>query len=135
MSISVVILVCLFLSTVAFVLVLMAWRRSGRAPEARIVSLLALCAAVYCFGYSREAVQTSLAGAIFWLHVEYLGIPWIPALWVLLARRHNHLQSQFWLLLAIPLLTFAAEWSNSFHGLFDRSMVLLFRPPFWVVSV
>lgn len=137
MTVSVVTLVCLFLLAGALVLMIVAavaWSRRHRAPQAAIASLLMVSAAIYAFGYAGEVVQTSLAGAMFWLHVEYFGIPWIPALWVLLARKHNHLRGRLGILLVIPLLTFVGELSNSFHGLYDRSFQFLSRPPFWIVS-
>lgn len=137
MSVSVVTLVRIFLLGVTFALLFMAWmawRRKHRAPEARIVSLLALSAAFYCLGYAQEVAQTSLDGAIFWLHVEYLGIPWLPALWLLLARKHNGLQSRLWLLLVIPVITFVSEQTNSLHHLYDYSLSFVDRSPFWVVS-
>jgi hypothetical protein len=118
MTVSVVTLVRVFLSVGALVLVFMAaaaWRRRRRAPGAAIVSALMVCAAFYSFGYAEEAAQTSLAGALFWLHVEYLGLPWIPALWVLLARKHNGLRSHLGLLLVIPVITFVGQMSNSLH--------------------
>jgi len=137
MTISIVMLTRLFLSAVALVLVLMAavsWSRRRRASEATTLSLLLVSAAIYCFGYSGEVAQTNLAEAAFWLHVEYFGIPWLPALLVLLAREHNHLPSRLGLLLAIPVITFAAQQTTPWHGLFDRSSQMVLRSPFWIVS-
>jgi len=112
-----------------------AWSRRRRAPEAEIVSWLSILAAIYCFGSSEEILQTSLGAAMFWIHVQYLGISWIPALWVLLARRHHGMKSRLWILLAIPSVTFLAQWTNSLHGLFYHSVSFLPRPPFWIVAV
>jgi len=127
----------LFLSAVALSLVLMAavsWSRRRRASEATLLSLLMVSAAIYCFGYSGEVAQANLTDAVFWLHVEYFGICWIPALLLLLARKHNHLHSRLWLILAIPLITFVAQETTPWHALFDRSSELLLRYPFWIVS-
>lgn len=137
MTISVVLLVQVFLSAVAgilFVMALVAWRRRGRAPEANILSLLMLAASAYCFGSAQELAQTSLERAMFWLHVEYLGIPWIPALWILLARRHAGRRSPLFWLLIIPVLTLLGQWTNLFH-LYDRSIGFVLHDPFWVVAV
>lgn len=137
MSLSVVTLVRLFLTTVALLLAVLsvsAWNRRARAPEAPIFALLTLCAAIYCFGYAGEVAQTSLAGAQFWLHVEYFGTPWISALWLLGARKHNGLRSPNGLLFAIPLITFVGHLSNPLHHLYDRSMELVQHGPFWVAA-
>jgi diguanylate cyclase (GGDEF)-like protein len=137
MTISIVILARLFLSAVALVLALMAavsWSRRRRASEATTLSLLMVSAAIYCFGYSGEVAQTNLADAMLWFHVEYFGICWIPALLVLLTQKHNHLRSRLGLLLVIPLLTFVAQETTPWHGLFDRSLQMQFQPPFWIVA-
>jgi diguanylate cyclase (GGDEF)-like protein len=112
-----------------------AWSRRRRAPEAEIVSWLSILAAIYCFGSSEEISQTTLGSAMFWIHFQYLGISWIPALWVMLARKHHGLKSRLWILLAIPSVTFVAQMTNSLHGLFYRSVSFLPRPPFWIVAV
>jgi len=136
MSVSIVLLGRLFLTAVLLMLMaLAAWGRHRRAPEAPVLALLLVSAAIYCFGYGGEIAQTTLSGAVFWLHIEYLGIPWIPALWVLLARRHNKLHTRLVPLFALPVLTFIGELTNSFHHLYDRSMTLVPRGPFWVVTV
>jgi len=72
---------------------------------------------------------------MFWLHVEYVGIPWIPSLWILLVRRHCRLRTPIALLFVIPFITLAAEWTNSLHGLYDISVTLVPRDPFWIVAV
>lgn len=137
MAISIVVLVRLFLSGVAGIILLMAlvaWCRRGRAPEANILALLMLSASAYCFGSAQELAQTSLSRAMFWLHVEYLGIPWIPALWIILARRHAGRRSPLFWLLIIPVLTLLGQWTNCFH-LYDRSIAFVLHDPFWVVTV
>lgn len=137
-SISTVALAGVLLTTLSLVLVAIAvrtWRRRRMAPEAEIFSLLVLSAAIYCFGYAGEIAQTTLNGAELWLHVEYFGIPWIPALWLLGARLHRGLKSRAMLLFIIPVLTFAGHLTNPLHWLYDRSVTLAFRDPFWVVTV
>lgn len=138
MTLNIVMLARLFQLAVALALLClawMAWSRRRRAPEAPLVCLLIVSVAIYCIGYAGEVSQTTLAGAEFWLHVEYLGLPWLPALWVLLARKHNGLRSKFWVLLVVPFIAFIGQFTNSFHGLFDQSVRLMARPPFWVVVV
>ena len=127
-----------FVSVVAGILVVfsaIAWNRRNRAPEARFVAFLLAACAIYCFGYAQEVAQTSVDRAFFWLHVEYFGIPWIPALWVLLARKHRGLQSRWDVIFAIPVLTFVFQLTNSQHHLYDRAVWMTQRDPFWVVSV
>lgn len=138
MEISVATLVRAFLTLLSLVLAaisVLTWRRRRVAPEAESFTFLILSAAIYCFGYAGEVAQTSLDRAMFWLHVEYCGIPWIPALWLLGARRHKGLSGRTGLLFVIPLLTFAGQLTNSMHGLYDSSVGLVQHGPFWIVAV
>ncbi len=138
MTVSAVTLVRLLLWASTLMLVSMTaviWVRRRRAPESIIMSLLSTCAAIYCFGSSQEVAQTSMASALFWLHVEYLGIPWLPALWLWLARRHHGLKSNGWLLWSIPVIAFVGQWTSSLHGLFYRTVTFLPRGPFWIIAV
>lgn len=136
MFIGIAVLVRLFLTALALILgamALSAWARRRRAPEAPIFALLILSAAIYCFGYSGEVAQRTLPRAMFWLRIEYLGIPWIPAFWLLGTRKQNRLRSRYSLIFAIPVITFVAQLTNSLHWLYDRSISLVPRGPFWVL--
>jgi diguanylate cyclase (GGDEF)-like protein len=123
------------LSLVLGVLALRAWQRRRLASEAPIFSLLIASAALYCFGYAQEMAQTTVAGAAFWLHIEYLGIPWSPGLWLLCARRHCGMRSRTVLLFTIPVIAFVAQETNSLHHFYIRSMDMLPRGPFWVLDM
>jgi diguanylate cyclase (GGDEF)-like protein len=138
MPVNIVTLVQLFLLAVSLGLVIMAaltLTRRRQASQSGLLVLVLCAEAFYCFGYAQEMAQTTLAGAIFWLRVEYIGIPWIPTLWVLIGRRHFGLRSPAALLSVIPVIVAVAEWTNSMHGLYDRSMMLVARGPFWAVVV
>jgi diguanylate cyclase (GGDEF)-like protein len=136
MMISVVVLVRLVYSASAlmlFLLCMAAWRRRKRASGAGLVSLLTLSAAIYCFGYAEEISQTTFHGAWFWMHFDFLGIPWLPFLWVVLVRKQLQLRSRFGIFLVIPVLTFLAQWTSSWHSFFYRSVEFVSRPPFWII--
>lgn len=138
MPVNIVALVQLILCTISFGLVVMAALtlfRQRQAPQSKLLVLALLAETFYCFGYSQELAQTTLSSAIFWLHVEYIGIPWIPALWVLIGRRHFGLRGHVVLLSVTPVIVAVAEWTNGVHGLYDRSMTLVPHGPFWAVTV
>jgi diguanylate cyclase (GGDEF)-like protein/PAS domain S-box-containing protein len=118
-----------------FVMAVLTITHRRQAPQSRLLALAMCAEALYCLGYSQEMAQTTLAGAIFWLRVEYIGIPWIPALWVLIGRRHFGLRGRAVFLSIIPVIVAIAEWTNGMHGLYDRSMMLVPRGPFWMVEV
>jgi diguanylate cyclase (GGDEF)-like protein len=136
MAVSVVTLVRLFLLLVSLELLAMAaltWRRRTRAPEIWVVLLLLVAAGIYALGYSQQIAQTTVAGATFWKHVQYLGIPWLPALWVMLVREHNRMSSRAWLLFSLSALVFVAELTNGWHGLYTSQMHMVARPPFSIM--
>ena len=130
-SVSVVELVRTILFAAALMLVCLswlAWRRRRQAPQARILIGLTLSAAIYSFGYAVEVAQTTRDGAAFWLHVEYLGLPWIPTLWLLMARKHNGIAGRTWTLFVVPVVTLAAQFSNDSYGLYDRRLEWAYAP-------
>src|SRR5580692_2264802 len=116
MPVKIVTLVQLFLLAVSlglFVMAALTFTRRRQASQSGLMVLVLCAEAFYCFGYAQEMVQTTLAGAIFWLRVEYIGIPWIPALWILIGRRHFGLRSHAAVLSLIPVVVAVAEWTNS----------------------
>jgi diguanylate cyclase (GGDEF)-like protein len=117
-----------FLATVA-------WNRRKEVPEAAAFGVLVLSMAVYAFGYAGEVVQTTLAGAVWWLHVEYLALPWAGGLWVLAASRHNGLKVRPALLFIVPLITFVGHYTNYDNLFYNGPMILVHRAPFWVLEV
>ena len=138
MLVNIVTLLQFFLTAVSVGLVIMAGLtliRRRQASQSGLLVLVLCAEAFYCFGYAQELAQTTLSGAVFWLHVEYIGIPWIPMLWVSIGRRHFGLRSPTAFLSVIPVMVAAAEWTNGMHGLYDRSMRLVAHGPFWVVEV
>lgn len=138
MYINVVTLIRLFLTVVSILLLVLAaqaWRRRRQIPEAWCYALLILCGAIYCFGYAGELAQTSLDRAEFWLHIEYLGIPWLPALWILSVRLYLGLKTNIDSLFIIPVVTFVAEMTNAAHGLYIQEYGFVQRGPFWVITM
>lgn len=135
---NVVVLFRFLLTGVALLLAFLAavaWNRRKEAPEAATFAVLVASMAVYAFGYAGELAQTTIAGAQYWLNVEYLALPWAGGLWVLAACRHNRIQVWVPLLFVIPGITFAGYYSN-FHQLFYCGPPsLVHRGHFWVMEV
>jgi diguanylate cyclase (GGDEF)-like protein len=110
-----------------------AWRRRNAAPAARPFTLLMLCGFLYCAGYAGEIAQTRPERALAWLHMEYLGIPWIPGFWAWTALeqsgRHLDRRSAAVLFL-VPAVVFLGFHTNSWHHLFYDSFRLVPGGPF-----
>ena len=138
MAFDPVLLARFLLTGIALLLALLAaatWSRRKDAPAAAIFALLIGLMAVYAFGYAGEVAQTTIAGAQFWLDIEYLALPWAAGLWLLAACRHNGIKVSPELLLLIPMLTFVAHYTNFHHLFYSGPMQLMHRGPFWILVV
>jgi diguanylate cyclase (GGDEF)-like protein len=133
---DVVVLVRFLLTGVAVLLafiVALTWSRRREAPEARTFAVLVASMAVYSFGYAGEVAQSSIGSAVFWLHVEYLALPWAGGLWVLAACQHNGIQVRKPLLFIVPAITFVGHYTNPYHLFYRGPMTMEHRSPFWVL--
>jgi diguanylate cyclase (GGDEF)-like protein/PAS domain S-box-containing protein len=66
-------------------LALFGWRRRRAVPAARAFSALMLAVALYCGGYAVEISCDTIPGMLVGTRIEYLGISFLPAFWLLLA--------------------------------------------------
>lgn len=138
MGTEVVVLARFLLTGVALLLAFLAyvtWSRRKDAPEAGTFAVLAASMALYAFGYAGELAQTTVPAAKFWLDVEYLALPWAGALWVMAACKHNGIKSRPLLLFLIPVITFVGHYTNFHHLFYTAPMVMVQRPPFWILTV
>lgn len=111
------------------------WKRKEEVPEAALFAILLVCASIYAFGYAGEVVQRSIAPALFWLHIEYIGVSWVPGLWILAVCRHNGIKFPSILPFFIPLLVFFGQLTNWFHLFYSGPALLEHRSPFWVLNI
>ncbi|HOV95016.1 MAG TPA: diguanylate cyclase [Spirochaetales bacterium] len=91
--------------------------------------LLILAVLVYVLGYANELVSRSLEEAIFWIKLQYFGIPYLSFLWLLLTYRLCYGRSlSFPVVLAagvIPVLTTFFNVTNEYHHLFYTNVSIL----------
>jgi hypothetical protein len=135
---DVVVVVRFLLIGVALLLAFMAvvaWNRRKEVSGAGTAGLLIACMSVYAFGYSGEVAQRSVLNARFWLDIEYLALPWAPALWVLTAARHNAKKIPAWPLFVIPTLVFVDHYGNLFNSFYSGPMTLVTHGPFQVLEI
>ena len=135
---EVVVLARFLLTGIALLLAFLAavtWSRRREAPGANVFAILIGSMAVYTFGYAGEIAQTTIAGALFWLHVEYLALPWAGALWLLAACRHNGRKVWAPVLFMVPVITFAGHYSNFDNLFYSGPMEMVRRGPFSILTV
>ncbi|MCX7842149.1 MAG: ATP-binding protein [Clostridia bacterium] len=114
---STAIMLCLFF---------MAWKKRNMSI-ARSFSLTMLAASFYSFGYAFEILSSTLREVKFWLRVEYIGIPFITAFWLIMIVKYTgngKLQKNMTnhILLIIPVITLVLHYTNDFHRLFYKSI-------------
>lgn len=92
-------------------------------------TILLLCFAVcfYILGYAMELNSDSMPQIVFWNHVEYLGIPFVSALWLTVGLMYTGHFTRYTKLLSaaiygIPFVTMFARFTNSFYHLYFASV-------------
>ena len=76
-----------------------------------------VCMVLYAGGYAFELLSTTLDGMLFWNRIEYIGISFIPAFWIIFTARYVNIR---WLkrkyilalLFFISALTVFGAWSD-----------------------
>jgi len=86
-------------------------------------SALVLCISIYLFGYLMIINNNSLEEMIFWNQFQYLGLPFISVLWLIVALLYTKviypLKSWMVLLLfLVPAVTVFIRLTNSWHHFF-----------------
>jgi len=136
------IVVAVLLSSAALsaLLSITAWkRRAAAGPPATFLSLCMAGVMLYSFGYAMEVSRNTLAGALFWLRVEHVGIDTLAPLWLLFAlcvSGKEKLLTGKWIaaLFIVPALVFTANCTNAWHYLFYRNPHLTAAGPFLTFS-
>ncbi|WP_411681995.1 histidine kinase N-terminal 7TM domain-containing protein [Clostridium thailandense] len=114
---------------IIFILGAYSWRRR-KVPGAFPLFLMCISAVFYTFGYSMEIISVSLQNVNLWSKVQYLGLPFIPSLWVVqaysLSFRNKKIGRLYKaILFIIPVLTCIFRWTDEYHRLMYKTMSLV----------
>lgn len=115
----------LFVSAVVLVFIgYFSWKRNKV-----YMSMCLLPVSIYEFGYAFEILSTSLEKVKFWIKVEYLGIAFLPVVWLMLALNFNGYEerlkkSTLKLFYIVPVITLIMNYTNDFHHLFYESLYM-----------
>ncbi len=95
----------------------------GRNSYRKAFSAMVLCVSIYLFGYLMIINSNNLQEMIFWNQIQYLGLPFISVLWLMVALFYTKtiytIKIRLELLLfSIPIITFFMRLTNSWHHLF-----------------
>ena len=95
----------------------------GRTSYRKAFSALVLCISVYLFGFLMIVNSSNLQEMIFWNQIQYLGLPFVSVLWLMVALLYTKtiysLNARTAILLfTVPVITFFVRLTNSWHHLF-----------------
>lgn len=96
--------------------------------------------AIWALSYGLELSSTSLEQMLFWINVEYLGIAFIPAFWLLFLLKFTGKDKwlnpkYFYAFMLLPLLTLLMVWTNKYHHLHYKSISLDDSGPFPLLNL
>lgn len=103
-------------------------------------SLLCFSVVIYSFGYTMELYCHSLEGIIFWNYIEYIGLPLIPAFWMIFALKYcgkSHILSTkvYILIFTVPVITMILRFTNDLHHLYYTNILLYNNGVFDLISI
>ncbi len=119
----------LFIATAIMLFISWLSYRKRHLPVARTMIVLMLAAAFYAFGYALEVLSRSLDEFKLSLHIEYLGIPFVSTLWLILVIQFTGVAARYRKRLAaalmiVPALVFGFQLTNDWHHLVYERYVL-----------
>lgn len=90
---------------------------------ARVLLMLTVAVCFYIFGYAMELNSSSRSQILFWNLAEYIGIPFVAALWLttaLMYTGHFIHHKKLWLavIFIIPIITLILRFTNDSHHLY-----------------
>lgn len=120
----------------------------SRSSYAKALGILSFTLQIYLLGYLMEINSESLKGMIFWNKIQYFGIPFFPALWLVVSMlytgRGKYLKGfGGFAIFVIPLMTLVIRLTNDWHHLFyshielrqfgEMRIMLLTKGPWYIL--
>lgn len=119
----------LFLSaaTSIFIAVYLFFKRIS--PCGKIFAVLMLMTSIYSLGYAFEISSNSLQEVVFWLRFQYIGISFIPTLWLIFSLKFLSLdkwlkKQTIFVMFSLSFITFILHNTNQYHYLYYNSITI-----------
>lgn len=113
-----------------------AWKRR-ESPGAVPLFWLSISAGAWAMFNALEISSLDMRHKIVFTNIEYIGIVFIPVLWVLFALDYSGFDAgkgcnsrNFALLSIVPVVTLFFVWTNQWHGLMRQAVTLDMSGPF-----
>ncbi|KAF0130447.1 MAG: integral membrane sensor signal transduction histidine kinase [Bacteroidetes bacterium] len=113
---------------VSAILAIEAWR-PRYAPRGKVFALLMFAIGLWSAAYALELASVSREAMLFWLKVEYLAIPYISVLMLLVILQFSGLNTfissrHIGFLLIIPVLTMFLSITHEYHSLYYKDVTV-----------
>ena len=102
-------------------------------------SLMMLMSALWAISYSLELASPNMEQMLAWINVEYLGISFLPALWMIFVV--HYIDHSEWLtrrnlglLFSFPIIALILVWTNPWHRIHYESFTVDTSGPFPLLS-
>ncbi|ASA24261.1 histidine kinase N-terminal 7TM domain-containing protein [Paenibacillus donghaensis] len=121
--------IMLFVATALMLFVSFLSYQKRHLPVAKTMILIMLAAAFYAFGYALEVLSGSLSDVKLSLQIEYVGIPFVSALWLFQVIQFTGTAARYRkrlavLLFLIPTVVFSLHLTNDWHHLIYERYLL-----------
>lgn len=108
-------------------------RRSGEAV--RQFTYISFGISIWSIAYAFELSSFSYENMLFWLRLEYIGVAFLPAMWIqfiikFIGKKKWLSTSKEILLYLIPTITFLLVWTNNYHHLYYTDIKIDNSGPF-----
>ncbi len=99
------------------------------APRGKVFSLLMIAIGWWSATYALELASTNFEAMVFWLKVEYIGIPYISVLMLMVILQFSGLNTfiaskHIGLLLIVPVLTMIFAVTHDYHTIYYKSVTV-----------
>lgn len=98
------------------------------------------CIATWAIAYSMELACHTLEQMLMWINVEYIGISFLPAMWILFVI--HFIGKSEWsnaanriVIMSLPVATLLLVWTNSMHHLHYKDAYLDATGPFPLLGI
>ncbi|WP_078380629.1 histidine kinase N-terminal 7TM domain-containing diguanylate cyclase [Sutcliffiella halmapala] len=132
------IVVVMLAGSLSLFLCVYAFFKMKDAPGAKYYILVTLMSTIFTFAYCFELASISIEQMKFWLSIEYLAMPFIPVLILLMCLDyvgHKINQWIYYLLFATPIITIFMHNTNDLHHLYYTSMEVRNDTPFPILQL
>lgn len=122
----------------AVIMSIIIFRRSGEAV--RQFAFITFGISIWSIAYAFELSSLDYFSMIFWLRLEYIGVAFLPAMWLqfivkFIGKKHWLTISREIVIYIIPTITFIAVWTNDYHHLYYSSIKVITSGPFPLLSL